>query len=944
MADHFDPLLEGELFSKSETESNSQYTSLHAPVTCLGIAFPDDEARRAYFTEELRKKLKDPEFRKIEGFPLGADEDILALSDPPYYTACPNPWIDEFVRTWQAEKPPKPEGYVYHREPFAADVSEGKNDPIYNAHSYHTKVPHKAIMRYILYYTEPGDIVFDGFCGTGMTGVAAQLCGDKATVESLGYKVDDDGTISEQVVQENGEKVWQPFSKLGARKAVLNDLSPAATFIAYNYNTPVDVQAFEREAKRILKEVEAECGWMYETIHTDGKTKGKINYTVWSDVFVCPDCMQEVIFWDAAVDKEAGAVKKEFPCPHCGAMLNKRRMQRAWVNKYDSAIKETVRQAKQVPVLINYTMGKTRAEKKPDAFDLALIERIEESEIPYWYPTDPIPKGDKTGEPLRIGITHVHHFYSKRNLCVLAKLYSRFYSRPFALFCLTSILFKTASKLHNVGLKHGSLNLAGALPNSLYIPSSIAERNIVQLLEGKIHDLVLAHFFSSSLNYIQTSSLSETKCSGASACFDYIFLDPPFGANLKYSEMNFLWESWLRVWTNSKPEAIENEVQEKGPQEYHRLMTDCFREAYRVLKPGHWMTVEFSNTKASVWNSIQTALGEAGFIIANVSMMDKQQHTFNAVTTPTAVKQDLIISAYKPNGGFEERFKKEAGTQEGVWDFVRTHLGYLAVIKISDNKLVSIPERDPRVLYDQLVAYYVRKNVMVPLDSGEFQQGLAERFPMREGMYFLPEQAAEYDKKKLALGQTLQEELFVVDEASAIAWLRNELRNKPQTFQDLHPKFIEKLTGWSKHEVELELSELLEENFLCYDGKDEVPSQIHSYLSTNYKELRNLSKDAPELRAKAKDRWYVPDPNKAADLERIRERALLKEFESYKTAARRLRVLRLEAIRAGFKKAWQELDYQTIVDIAKKIPENVLEEDPKLLMYYDLAVTRIQGN
>ena len=61
---------------------------------------------------------------------------------------------------------------------FAADVSEGKNDPIYSAHSYHTKVPHKAIMRYILHYTEPGDIVFDGFSGTGMTGVAAQMCGD----------------------------------------------------------------------------------------------------------------------------------------------------------------------------------------------------------------------------------------------------------------------------------------------------------------------------------------------------------------------------------------------------------------------------------------------------------------------------------------------------------------------------------------------------------------------------------------------------------------------------------------------------------------------------------------------------------------------------------------------------------------------------------------------
>ena len=202
-------------------------------------------------------------------------------------------------------------------------------------------------MRYILHYTEPGDIVFDGFCGTGMTGVAAQMCGDQATVESLGYQVKKDGTILQQAVNDSGKTVWQPFSRLGARKAILNDLSPAATFIAYNYNTPVDVQEFEREAKRILAEVEEECGWMYETIHTDGKTKGKINYTVWSDVFVCPECAGEVVFWEAAVDKNVGKVLI-FPCPHCQAELTKRNMERAWVSNMDSALKHLNQTGKQV--------------------------------------------------------------------------------------------------------------------------------------------------------------------------------------------------------------------------------------------------------------------------------------------------------------------------------------------------------------------------------------------------------------------------------------------------------------------------------------------------------------------------------------------------------------------------------------------------------------------
>src|SRR3989442_1547218 len=204
---------------------NEQDTNVQRSVECLGLTFESDEACRAYFLEILREKLRDPEFRKIEGFPIGDDEDILALSDPPYYTACPNPFIEDFIKCYG--KPYDP-NTPYSREPFAADVSEGKNDPIYNAHSYHTKVPHKAIMRYILHYTEPGDVVFDGFCGTGMTGVAAQFCGNKATVESLGYKVEKDDTICQQGTDENGKTVWKPFSKLGARRAILNDLSPAA--------------------------------------------------------------------------------------------------------------------------------------------------------------------------------------------------------------------------------------------------------------------------------------------------------------------------------------------------------------------------------------------------------------------------------------------------------------------------------------------------------------------------------------------------------------------------------------------------------------------------------------------------------------------------------------------------------------------------------------------
>ena len=916
------------------------------PVTCLGQTFASEEERRKHFTALLREKLQDPEFRKIEGFPHGEDEDILNLSDPPYYTACPNPWLSDFIAEWEAQKPTQPEDYHYHREPFAADVSEGRSGLFYDAHSYHTKVPHKAIMRYLLHYTNPGDIVFDGFCGTGMTGVAAQMCNDRNVVMELGYQVKLDGTILQEETNEDGKKNWVAFSKLGVRRAVLNDLSPAATFIAYNYNTPVDVAAFEREAKRIFKEVEDVCGWMYEIIHTDGKTKGKINYTIWSDVFVCSECTGEVIFWEVAVDKDAGKVIDEFPCPHCNTNLTKRNMDRAWITKFDYALKKSVRQVKKIPVLINYSVGGKRVERIPDTLDLVLIEKIENCEIPYWYPTDRMIEGKETRRNDPIGITHVHHFYTKRNLWVLSALSASIQKSTYKNildFLVSSYNLTHSTLMTRIIFKSGGKKpvLTGYQSGTLYISSLPVEKNILDgILLQKFPIIKSSISRVNERNLLTTGSAERIHSDKDSA--DYIFIDPPFGANLNYSELNNLWEQWLRISTNNKTEAIENSVQGKGISEYRQLMTACFQEAYRILKPGRWMTVEFSNTKASVWNSIQTALTEAGFIVANVSALDKQQGSFKAVNTPTAVKQDLVISAYKPNGGFEERFQKEAQTEEGVWDFIRTHLKYLPVTKRQGVSLQMVPERDPRILFDQIITYFVRSGYPVPISSQEFQSGLAQRFIERDGMYFLPDQVAEYDRKKMISGGVpANTEIWVKDEATMIDWLRQLLKEKPQTFADINPQFMQQLGGWSKNEEQLDLRELLNQNFLCYDGKELVPEQIHAYLSTNWKELRNLPKDDKALVAKASDRWYLPDPNKAGDLEKLRERALLKEFGDYKQASKKLKVFRLEAVRAGFKKCWQDRDYATIVAVADKIPNNVLEEDPKLLMWYDQAVTRL---
>ena len=395
----------------------------------------------------------------------------------------------------------------------------------------------------------------------------------------------------------------------------------------------------------------------------------------------------------------------------------------------------------------------------------------------------------------------------------------------------------------------------GPLSGTLYMGSLITPPNVLETYKRNLKSIAEALHPPISRDRKQLVS-TQSACEIPNirdSSIDYIFTDPPFGHNFDYSELNFFWESILRVVTSQDSEAIVSTFQNKGVEEYKGLMERAFHEYYRVLKPGHWITVEFSNSKASVWNAIQSAMEGSGFIVANVTGLDKKQLSYKAVMTPTAVKQDLVISAYKPNGGFEGRFENETD-EEGVWDFIRTHLGYLPVVKKQQGELVRVSERDPRLLFDQMVSYFVRNVRDIPVSSKEFQQGLLERFAERDGMIFLPEQIVQYDRARISSKQLKQLSIFVDDEASAIEWIRQLLNEKPQSYQDIHPKFISELSGWKKAEEQLELSKLLEQSFLNYDGAGPLPPQIHSYLSTNFKEMRNLVKDDARLIKKAKDR------------------------------------------------------------------------------------------
>ncbi|EOX3448205.1 DNA methyltransferase [Vibrio cholerae] len=656
------------------------------PVECLGMTFENDEARRAHFTELLKEKLKDPEFRAIEGFPIGTDEAILELSDPPYYTACPNPWLNDFVELWESQKTDIEENY--HREPFAADVSEGKNDPIYNAHSYHTKVPHKAIMRYFLHYTQPGDLILDGFSGSGMAGIAAQMCADKNEILSLGYSIEDGSSI-----KDNGKVI----SKLGERKCILNDLSPAANNIAYGNNQHVDSELFHSISNEILSSIEDEFSWMFKTVDPETNEVVDAKYYVWSEVLQCSSCSEEIVFADNALSEDYKRVSDEFNCPSCLSSINKKSLEPVYENVLDPYSQEVVERPKRVMSLVCFSRKRKNILKKPDDYDIAILKQVEALVKPVNFPSNKIPDMQmmRVGRMKPSKITNMNHFYCDKTIHILSKLWdscnevSDFKLRELLCYWLDSHFVNLSLRNRfRPGVSFPYNPMAGVF----YLPMMCSEANPFIAYRNKAERIVKAiQSIKRNGDNILISCGSASSLGLRDNSIDYIFTDPPFGENIYYSDLNYFIESWRGVFTNTSTEAIIDRVKNKDLASYMKLMGDSFKEYYRVLKPGRWITVEFSNTKSSVWNGIQTALSNAGFIVASVSMLDKVTNTFQAVNSSTAVKQDLVISAYKPSESFSLNFKNGNGV-DGVWEFVSNHLKHLPVTKLEGNELVLISE------------------------------------------------------------------------------------------------------------------------------------------------------------------------------------------------------------------------------------------------------------
>ena len=591
-----------------------------------------------------------------------------------------------------------------YRRPLAAK----RTGVLYGAFPYPTKISPEAIALYIAAHTKPGDTVFDGFGGSGTTGLAALIC-ERPTEE-----------LRADAVRLGLDVQW------GARNAVLYELGALGSFVGRTLTNPPDPVAFRKAAEDVLAAGESEDGWMYEARDPSG-AKGSIRHLIWSDKLRCPVCRSVVSLWDACVSLDPAAISSTFSCPKCRHSAPMDDAQRVTVDEHDDVLGEQRTLRGRAMARVYGSTGKKRWSRPATSDDLTLVKKIEAEPIPTCVPQALIPWGDLYRKGYHQGITHVHHFYTRRNLIVFARMWERTNSYSGALreglrFWLLSYNAAHGTIMTRVVAKSAQKDLVvtSAQPGVLYVSGLPVEKNFFAGLRRKLKTIAQAfetiHGGGGKVEVVHGSSCNVGLPSGS---IDYVFTDPPFGANIPYAELSFINEAWLKTFTDRTDEAIVSPDEGKAIDEYRELLTHSFSEARRILKPSGKATMVFHSASAGVWNALQRAYQDAGFDVEYAGVLDKKQGSFKQVTTVGAVRGDPVL-LLGPRRDAKAGIESMAGADECVWT-VATALHRAATASHDPT------EATAQRLYSRLVTHFLSHHQQVPFDADVFYRWYAEQ-------------------------------------------------------------------------------------------------------------------------------------------------------------------------------------------------------------------------
>ncbi len=589
-----------------------------------------------------------------------------------------------------------------YRQPLKAS----RSGPLFSAFPYPTKISPEAIALFMAAHTNPGDTIFDGFAGSGTTGIAALLCARPTA------------SMREQA-RELGLRIeW------GARRAVLRELGTLGSFVGQTLCQPPEPAEFQREAERVLSQAESELGWMYAARSPDGGN-GAIRYVIWSEVIECPHCRKAATLWDGCVQRRPARINSTFSCPHCGRSVSVADVQRPTETVFDGLLKEGVTVRLRRPVWVYGVTDRREWSRRVEASDEALVSQIDQISLPRDVPITPVPWGDLYRSGYHQGISHLHHFYTRRNLLVFATLWRLASSSPLrdALrFWLLSYNASHATIMTRVVAKRGENDLVvtSSQPGVLYVSGLPVEKNLFAGLRRKLKTIHAA--FGETRHLEGIVEVKQGSCLNVDLpdqSVDYVFTDPPFGGNIPYAEVNFINEAWLGNCTDSHDEVTISRVQRKGVGEYQSLMTQAFREIGRILKKDGKATVVFHSSSAEVWDKLRESYTEAGMSVEDASILDKTQGSFKQVTTNGAVKGDAVLLLGK------QTRRDGANIPHDVFPVMKE---LLKTARASKDRA----EQTPQWLYSRFVMHYLTHEQSVPLDANDFYQLVAAKSILNE--------------------------------------------------------------------------------------------------------------------------------------------------------------------------------------------------------------------
>lgn len=637
----------------------------------------------------------------------------MNLDINPYYSSVRNNNIKDFCLIENDTQNRKIEKSEDGWNPYDSPIESNRGNSIYNAHSYPTKIDFRSIMKYILFHTKAGDIVMDPFSGSGTTGVAAIQCGKN-----------DSEVIKE--LEEKGIKV-----ESGERKALLIDLSTLATFISSSLLISCNKEEFIKYINEMFDDTEKEFGWVYETLNEDGERE-LIRQVIWSEVFRCPNCKHEESYWKVGVDVDKKKFNDKLTCSKCNNIYEKKMENKVFVKIFDNIINKDIETAKREPVRVYVQRGKEKYYRESNKYDLELINKIEDYRITTWVPNVKMMfKDGDWGEMYRSGyhkgITHVHHFYTKRNLIILSALWEKAMKAPKEirnklLFVISSYNLSNSTLMTRAVFKSDckDLVITGYQNGQLYIGAISVEKNILKgIREVKLSTILKAFDeLNWGSNNIRISTQSNTCIDIPDNSVDYIFTDPPFGQDIIYSEMNFISEAWLGRYTENKDEAIICKSHGKTINDYEKLLENSFKEMYRVLKQGKSATIVFHNSKKDVWNVTLKALYNSGFQIVDTSILDKKQGSIKQVKSCNAVSKDIVIHVVKSVNEIAIDLEKE----DNVWSYIDR------IVDTLTSDIKEDMENIKQILYSYYLSFLIKNKLEIEYDSKIFYRKLNERY------------------------------------------------------------------------------------------------------------------------------------------------------------------------------------------------------------------------